>query len=90
MGALLSGAICGYVLVGVYEWTHYLIHTAYRPRSAATGGSGATTACTTSRTSTTGTGSPTRSPTACSGTDPDQREVPRSATARTLDPGRAG
>ena len=33
--ALLSAAITGYVLVGVYEWTHYLIHTAYGPRSRA-------------------------------------------------------
>ena len=35
IGALVSAAIAGYVLVGVYEWTHYLIHTAYRPRSRA-------------------------------------------------------
>ena len=73
----------------IYEWTHYLIHTAYRRARARTGGSGATTACTTSRTSTTGTGSRTRSPTACSAPIPDQREVPRSQTARTLDPGPA-
>jgi hypothetical protein len=33
--ALVSAAFAGYVLIGVYEWTHFLIHTAYRPRSAA-------------------------------------------------------
>jgi len=34
LGALLSAAIAGYCMVFVYEWTHFLIHTAYRPRSA--------------------------------------------------------
>lgn len=32
-GALVSGVLAGQVLVAVYEWTHFLIHTAYRPRS---------------------------------------------------------
>ena len=32
-GALLTGVVTGQVLVAVYEWTHFLIHTAYRPRS---------------------------------------------------------
>ena len=58
----VTGALTGYVLVGIYEWTHFLIHTAYRPRRATTARSGAATACTTSRTSTTGTASPTPSP----------------------------
>jgi hypothetical protein len=31
--SLTSGALTGYVLVAAYEWTHFLIHTAYRPRS---------------------------------------------------------
>jgi hypothetical protein len=31
--ALLTAVLAGYVLVGIYEWTHFLIHTAYRPRS---------------------------------------------------------
>jgi Fatty acid hydroxylase superfamily len=35
VGALISAALAGYVLVGVYEWTHYLIHTSYVPRTAA-------------------------------------------------------
>jgi hypothetical protein len=33
--ALVTAALTGYVLIGIYEWTHFLIHTAYRPRSAA-------------------------------------------------------
>jgi hypothetical protein len=32
-GALLTAVLTGQVLVAVYEWTHFLIHTAYRPRS---------------------------------------------------------
>ena len=35
VGALISAAIAGYIAVGIYEWTHYLIHTAYVPRSRA-------------------------------------------------------
>jgi hypothetical protein len=35
VGALVSAALAGYVLVGVYEWIHYLIHTAYVPRTRA-------------------------------------------------------
>ena len=35
LGALVSAAIAGYALVGVYEWVHYLIHTAYVPRTRA-------------------------------------------------------
>jgi hypothetical protein len=31
--ALITAILTGYVLVGIYEWTHFLIHTAYRPRS---------------------------------------------------------
>ena len=31
--ALISAAIAGYCMVFVYEWTHFLIHTAYGPRS---------------------------------------------------------
>ena len=88
LGALVSAAICGYVLVGAYEWTHFLIHTAYRPRSAAyrrvwrnhrlhhfknEGYWHGITNTVADR---------------VLGTDPDQRDVPRSPTARTLDSGR--
>ena len=33
LGVLIMALLTGYVLVGIYEWTHFLIHTAYRPRS---------------------------------------------------------
>ena len=29
----LSALLTGYVLVGIYEWTHFLIHTAYQPKT---------------------------------------------------------
>ena len=77
LGALISAAIAGYCMVFLYEWTHFLIHTAYRPRSAPTGRSGGTTASTTSRTSTSGTGSPTTSATGSSA------RTPISATCRS-------
>ena len=34
VGPLVSAALTGAILVGVYEWAHYLIHTAYVPRTA--------------------------------------------------------
>jgi Fatty acid hydroxylase superfamily len=33
LGPAMSALLTGYALVGVYEWTHFLIHTAHRPRS---------------------------------------------------------
>src|SRR3954462_11435169 len=32
-GPLVTALLTGYALVGLYEWTHFLIHTAVRPRS---------------------------------------------------------
>jgi hypothetical protein len=32
-GPVVTMLLTGYVMVGTYEWTHFLIHTAYRPRS---------------------------------------------------------
>jgi hypothetical protein len=32
-GPLATMLLTGYLMVGVYEWTHFLIHTAHRPRS---------------------------------------------------------
>ena len=31
--ATMTAWVMGYALVGIYEWTHFLIHTAHRPRS---------------------------------------------------------
>src|SRR4051794_5630802 len=33
LGPALSALLTGYVLVAIYEWTHFLIHTAHRPHS---------------------------------------------------------
>ncbi len=33
-GPLVTMLVTGFLMVGIYEWTHFLIHTAYRPRSA--------------------------------------------------------
>jgi Fatty acid hydroxylase superfamily len=32
-GPLVTMLLTGYVMVGIYEWTHFVIHTAHRPRS---------------------------------------------------------
>ena len=32
-GPFVTMLLTGYALVGIYEWTHFLIHTAHRPRS---------------------------------------------------------
>ena len=69
-----------------YEWTHYLMHSDYRPQYAVrTGRCGATTGCTTTRTSTTGSRSP---PPATAdrlfGTYPDPASAETSPTAKNL------
>jgi hypothetical protein len=33
LGPMLTGALTAYVLIGAYEWTHFLIHTSHQPRS---------------------------------------------------------
>jgi hypothetical protein len=33
LGALISAALAGCCMIFLYEWTHFLIHTAYRPHS---------------------------------------------------------
>jgi hypothetical protein len=35
VGPFVTAALTGYALIAIYEWTHFLIHTAYRPRSRA-------------------------------------------------------
>ena len=52
-GAFTALATAGTLLL-TYEWTHYLIHSRYRPRSMCSGPSGGRIACTTSRTRSTG------------------------------------
>src|SRR5213079_1480313 len=33
LGPALTSLLTGYLLVAIYEWTHFLIHTAHRPSS---------------------------------------------------------
>ncbi len=87
-GALVSAAIAGYVLVGVYEWTHFLIHTAYRPRSRAYRRVWRNHRLHHFKNEHYWHGITNTVADRVLGTDPDQSEVPRSQTARTLDPGR--
>jgi len=87
IGALVSGAICGYVLVGVYEWTHFLIHTAYRPRSRAYRRVWRNHRLHHFKNERYWHGITNTLADRVLGTDRDQRQVPRSPTARTLDPG---
>jgi hypothetical protein len=35
LGALISAGLAGFSMIFLYEWMHFLIHTAHRPRSAA-------------------------------------------------------
>lgn len=88
VGALVSGAIAGYVLVGAYEWVHFLIHTAYRPRSRAYRRVWRNHRLHHFKNEHYWHGITNTVADRVLGTDPDQRDVPRSQTARTLDPGR--
>jgi hypothetical protein len=88
--AMVSGAVCGYALVGVYEWTHYLIHTAYRPRSGAYRRIWRNHRLHHFKNERYWHGITNTVADRVLGTDPDQREVPRSPTARTLDTGGQG
>ena len=33
IGPLLTSLLTAYVLIGIYEWVHFLIHTAHKPRT---------------------------------------------------------
>jgi hypothetical protein len=85
--ALLSAAVAGYVLVGVYEWVHFLIHTAYVPRSRAYRSIWRNHRLHHFKNEHYWHGITNTIADHVLGTDPDQRDVPRSPTARTLDVG---
>ncbi len=85
--ALLSAAIAGYVLVGVYEWTHYLIHTAYVPRTAVYRSIWRNHRLHHFKNEHYWHGITNTIADHALGTFPDHRDIPRSPTARTLDPG---
>jgi hypothetical protein len=87
--ALLTELCVGYALVGVYEWTHFLIHTAYRPRSRYYRSVWRTHRLHHFKNEHFWHGITNNVADRALGTFPDQRDVPRSNTARTLDVSRA-
>jgi hypothetical protein len=89
LGALLSAALAGYFMIFAYEWTHFLIHTAYRPRSAAYKAIWKNHRLHHFKNEHFWHGVTNNISDRVLGTNPDQREVPKSKTARTLDPGAA-
>jgi len=89
-GPVLSGLLTGYVLVGVYEWTHFLIHTAHRPRSRYYRSIWRNHRLHHFKNEHYWHGITSTVGDRALGTLRDHREVPRSATARTLGPGPVG
>jgi Fatty acid hydroxylase len=87
LGALVSAAIAGYFMVFVYEWTHFLIHTAYRPRSRAYKTIWRNHRLHHFKNEHFWHGITNNLSDRVLGTNPEAREVPKSETARTLDPG---
>lgn len=85
-GAVVTAALTSYVLVGIYEWTHFLIHTAYRPRSRFYRQIWRTHRLHHFKNERYWHGITNTVADRVLGTWPDHREVPRSATARTLRP----
>jgi sterol desaturase/sphingolipid hydroxylase (fatty acid hydroxylase superfamily) len=81
---LLSAALAGTVMVGVYEWCHFLIHTAYRPRSRVYRQIWRAHRLHHFKNEHYWHGITSTIADRVLGTFPDQREVPRSKTARTL------
>ena len=86
-GALLTAVLTGFVLVGLYEWTHFLIHTAYRPHTRYYRSIWRTHRLHHFKNEHYWHGITNTVGDRLLGTNPDQREVPRSETARTLDAG---
>ena len=84
VGAALTAVLTGYVLVAIYEWTHFLIHTAYRPRSRYYRSVWRSHRLHHFKNENFWHGITTTVGDRVLGTFPDQREVPRSPTARTL------
>jgi fatty acid hydroxylase family protein len=88
LGALISAALAGYFMIFLYEWTHFLIHTAYRPRSVTYKAIWRNHRLHHFKNEHFWHGVTNNLSDKVLGTNPDQREVPRSETARTLDPAR--
>jgi Fatty acid hydroxylase superfamily len=89
LGAMLSAAIAGYCMVFLYEWTHFLIHTAYRPRTSAYKMIWRNHRLHHFKNEHFWHGITNNLSDRVLGTNPEARDVPKSNTARTLDPGSA-
>ncbi len=79
-----SGALGAYLLLGVYEWSHYLIHTPYVPRRSLYRAVRRSHRLHHYKNETYWFGVTSNLGDRVLGTFPDQSEVPRSATARAL------
>jgi len=88
LGALLSAGIAGYCMVFVYEWTHFLIHTSYVPHTSAYRTIWRNHRLHHFKNEHFWHGITNNLSDRVLGTNPDQREVRKSETARTLDPAR--
>lgn len=89
-GPLLSGLLTAYVLILGYEWTHLLIHTAYVPKSAAYRRVWRNHRLHHFKNENFWHGVTNNISDRVLGTNPDQKEVERSPTARTLERGSTG
>jgi Fatty acid hydroxylase superfamily len=87
---LVTGALTGWVLIFLYEWTHFLIHTSYRPRSPIYRAIHRNHRLHHFKNEHFWHGVTNNVSDRVLGTNPEHREVPKSKTARTLDPGPAG
>lgn len=91
-GPLVTMLLTGYVMVGLYEWTHFLIHTAHRPRSRYYRSIWRNHRLHHYKNEHYWHGITSTVGDRLLGTNPDQAEIPRSPTARALlgeDPGPA-
>ena len=79
-----SALVCAYAILAVYEWTHFLIHTPYRPRGRRYRAIWRNHRLHHYKNERFWFGVTTTVGDRILGTDPDQREVPRSRTARSL------
>jgi hypothetical protein len=84
--AVLTALVVGGALVFVYEWTHFLIHTAYRPRTALYRAVWRTHRLHHFKNEHFWHGITSTIADRVLRTNPDPKAVERSATARTLDP----
>jgi hypothetical protein len=88
LGAMITAAIAGYCMVFVYEWTHFLIHTAYVPQTRAYKTIWRNHRLHHFKNEHFWHGITNNLSDRVLGTNPDQHDVVKSDTARTLDPAR--